>query len=445
MQEFTNWILNAGEGKMSRPNTGNPEVDIPPELLITNFDDPIAAIVQSTYPNLLSQLQNGRYFQSRAILASTVEAVEQINDYMLKLLPGEGMEYYSADSIDSSEINDAQAFDMIPPEMIPPEFLNIFKASDIPNHKFTLKAGTPITLLKDLDPAGGFYNGTRLIVTRIVGSPEENKNHDLRAFLDELSNATPETSIKVRVARMWDTRNTNKQKGLISTDMVLIDEKANYIHATTPRWDSPKIKTKLQEGKVYVISKFEVSKNRQRYAVVERNSLELHLPGDVTVIEEDCGDIEIPRHIFEFVDFDNLPKRNGKQVYSDVIGVVTCVNPIEERTTVNGKVDMMSLQLKNGRGDVFKVTLWDEYVAIFNQTLKEQMYDAPKPNVAIFTSVTVKQYQGELLAQSSRSTKIYVNIDIPEVDDLIRSFRGDANIANASPTVNYAGISQVNP
>jgi ATP-dependent DNA helicase PIF1 len=79
------------------------------------------------------------------------------------------MEYYSADYIDSSEINDAQAFDMIPPEMIPPEFLNIFKASDIPNHKFTLKAGTPITLLKDLDPAGGFYNGTRLIVTRIVG------------------------------------------------------------------------------------------------------------------------------------------------------------------------------------------------------------------------------------------------------------------------------------
>jgi ATP-dependent DNA helicase PIF1 len=88
LQEFTNWILNAGEGKMSRPNTGNPEVDIPPELLITNFDDPIGAIVQSTYPNLLSQLQNGRYFQSRAILASTVEAVEQINDYMLKLLPG---------------------------------------------------------------------------------------------------------------------------------------------------------------------------------------------------------------------------------------------------------------------------------------------------------------------------------------------------------------------
>ncbi|CAJ2646433.1 unnamed protein product [Trifolium pratense] len=138
---------------MSNPNVGNAEVDIPPELLITNFDDPIHAIVQSTYPNLLSQYQNGQFLQSRAILASTVEAVDQINDYVVKLLPGEEREYYSADSIDSSE-------------MIPPEFLNNFKTSDIPNHKLTLKVGTPITLLQDLAPFG-VYNGTRLIVTRL--------------------------------------------------------------------------------------------------------------------------------------------------------------------------------------------------------------------------------------------------------------------------------------
>jgi hypothetical protein len=69
------------------------------------------------------------------------------------------------------------------------------------------------------------YRIIQLFLTYFLYSQEENKNHDLRAFLDELSNATPETSIKVRVARMWDTLNLNKQKGLISTDMVLIDEK----------------------------------------------------------------------------------------------------------------------------------------------------------------------------------------------------------------------------
>ncbi|CAJ2646439.1 unnamed protein product [Trifolium pratense] len=149
---------------MSKPNEGNAEVDIPPELLITNFNNPIEAIVQSTYPNLLSRYQNGQFVQSRAILASTIEAVDQINDYVLKLVPGEQREYYSADKIDKSQINDAQAFEF---DMIPPEFLNSLKASDIANHRFTLKVGTPITLLRDLDPSQGFVTGTRLIVTRL--------------------------------------------------------------------------------------------------------------------------------------------------------------------------------------------------------------------------------------------------------------------------------------
>jgi len=59
-------------------------------------------------------------------------------------------------------MNDAGAFDVILPE-----FLNTIKTSDLPNHKFTLKIGTSVMLLKDLDPVEGFRKGTRLIVTRL--------------------------------------------------------------------------------------------------------------------------------------------------------------------------------------------------------------------------------------------------------------------------------------
>ncbi|AES62030.1 uncharacterized protein [Medicago truncatula] len=138
--------------KMSEPNDGYAEVDTSP-------GDPIDAIVQSTYPDLLSQYNNEQYLQSRAILTYTNEVVDQINDYVLKLIPGEGREYYSADR---SKMNDVGAFDAIPPE-----FLNTIKTSDLPNHKFTLKIGTPVMLLKDLDLFEGFRNGTRLIVTRL--------------------------------------------------------------------------------------------------------------------------------------------------------------------------------------------------------------------------------------------------------------------------------------
>jgi len=41
-----------------------------------------------------------------------------------------------------------------------------------------------------------------------------------------------------------------------------------------------------------------------------------------------------------------------------------------------------------------KVTLWDDYAPMFNQKLKDQMHSTPNPNVAIFTSTLVKQYQG---------------------------------------------------
>jgi hypothetical protein len=53
----------------------------------------------------------------------------------------------------------------------------------------------------------------------------EVNNNGVHTFLNELSNAAPDTKIKVRVARMWDTLNITKKKEMISTDMVLIDEK----------------------------------------------------------------------------------------------------------------------------------------------------------------------------------------------------------------------------
>jgi hypothetical protein len=46
-------------------------------------------------------------------------------------------------------------------------------------------------------------------------------------FLNNLANATNESSIKVRFARMWDNMNVRKQNEMISIDMVLIDEQAS--------------------------------------------------------------------------------------------------------------------------------------------------------------------------------------------------------------------------
>jgi len=88
ISEFSNWLLSVGEGKVSELNDGFAEIPIPKDMLITEYQDPLLAIVQSTYPDFLDNYQSYDYLKSRAILASTIEVVDQINEYILGLMPG---------------------------------------------------------------------------------------------------------------------------------------------------------------------------------------------------------------------------------------------------------------------------------------------------------------------------------------------------------------------
>ncbi|CAJ2658557.1 unnamed protein product [Trifolium pratense] len=106
----------------------------------------------------------------RAILASTIEVVEQINTYVLSLIPGDAQDFYSCDSIDRADVNDCEIF-----ETLTPEFLNSLKTSGLPNHKISLKIGTPIMLMRNLDQSEGLCNGTRMIVTRLANHVIEAK------------------------------------------------------------------------------------------------------------------------------------------------------------------------------------------------------------------------------------------------------------------------------
>ncbi|KAF1866204.1 hypothetical protein Lal_00024202 [Lupinus albus] len=162
IREFSEWILKVGDGKLLEPNDGC-------ELLILHFDNPIEAIVSSTYPDLHLHYNDEQFLQCRAILASTIDIVDQINEYVLSIIPGEEKEYLSSDSVDMSDVSDIEVVNVLTPE-----FLNKLSISGIPNHKIKLKIGTTIMLLRNLDQSEGLCNGTRLIVTQIA-------NHVLEA------------------------------------------------------------------------------------------------------------------------------------------------------------------------------------------------------------------------------------------------------------------------
>ncbi|KAL4306183.1 uncharacterized protein [Arachis hypogaea] len=134
-------------------------VHIPNDLLIPLSHDPIQDIVNTLYQGIVQNFADPSLFKDKAILAHTLDVVEEINDYIVKLLPGEEKEYLSADLICGSD-----AYGDIDVDWINTEFLNQIKCSWLPNHSLKLKKGMPIILLRNIDPVNSLCNGTRLIV-----------------------------------------------------------------------------------------------------------------------------------------------------------------------------------------------------------------------------------------------------------------------------------------
>jgi len=159
---FSEWVLAIGDGRIGEDNDLDKTIVVPSDLLIQSLGDPLASIVQSTYPDFLENLSDITYFQNRAILTSKNSIVEKINEYMLDMMPGEEKVYLSYDSPVTLNI----AGDAID-DVHTPEFLNTIVASGLPNHKLRLKVGVPVMLIRNLDLRAGLCNGTRLIITRM--------------------------------------------------------------------------------------------------------------------------------------------------------------------------------------------------------------------------------------------------------------------------------------
>jgi hypothetical protein len=92
---------------------------------------------------------------------------------------------------------------------------------------------------------------------------------------------------------------------------------SNYIHIVVPKRFADSFRKKsLQEGKIYVITKFVVSNNNKMYDVVESNSSMLQFHTDTKFNKKDYDDGKISLHIFKFVNYDHLEVRIGKDLYT---------------------------------------------------------------------------------------------------------------------------------
>lgn len=122
------------------------------------------SLVQFIYPGIGSDPPpSPDFFLDRMILAPRNVDVSAINHRILDEMAGDETVLYSADTIITEPGADSDMRDDIPAE-----FLRAVTASGMPPGELHLKVGCPIILLRNLNPAQGLCNGTRMVVTRVA-------------------------------------------------------------------------------------------------------------------------------------------------------------------------------------------------------------------------------------------------------------------------------------
>lgn len=163
LQKFSDWILAIGDGKVPpipRDKESDPNlIEIPRDILIHTDDDKIKVIVESVYENLSTMYTNKKYLCERAILSPTNSVVDEVNNFILGTIPGEGREYLSYDTMAK---NNNKSYDV--DALYPIEFLNSISVPNFPEHRIVLKKNTPIMLLRNLNQSLGLCNGTRFMI-----------------------------------------------------------------------------------------------------------------------------------------------------------------------------------------------------------------------------------------------------------------------------------------
>ena len=156
---FSDLLLQFGNGKLPyHSELGNNIVRIPDQYVFEsqNKED----FVRWCYPDI-DQPVTTLNVLGRAILAPKNKHVDEINNIALSLMQGNVHCFQSADSVrEKNDDNEAGLF--------PVDYLNSINASGLPPHMLSLKIGSPLLLLRNMNPKQGLCNGTRLVVKQVL-------------------------------------------------------------------------------------------------------------------------------------------------------------------------------------------------------------------------------------------------------------------------------------
>ncbi|CAG8603148.1 12337_t:CDS:10 [Cetraspora pellucida] len=142
------------------------------ELNTNHLNKDQLKLIDFIYPVLQIYTHDPTYIVERSILVPCNSEVNMLNTEILLQFPGEAKTYYSANVLDQT----LAIYNPAHEDMYSTKYLNSLMLSGLPPYALTLKVGSPIILLCNIDRNEGFCNGTQLICRTLQSNVIEAKH-----------------------------------------------------------------------------------------------------------------------------------------------------------------------------------------------------------------------------------------------------------------------------
>ncbi|GJZ88909.1 DNA helicase, partial [Tanacetum coccineum] len=167
ISSFASWLLDIGDGKTGEPDKEDPKntnwIHIPLTYCLPDTEQGLSKLIDFIYDKMTLRTPSTITLQKKAIVCPKNESADMINSKVLEMVQGEMTTYLSHDEAIPPECDGADT------EMLyHVEHLNTLKFPGFPPHRLELKMGAPVMLLRNVNVAGGLYNGTRMIVRQMM-------------------------------------------------------------------------------------------------------------------------------------------------------------------------------------------------------------------------------------------------------------------------------------
>ncbi|KAJ1280881.1 hypothetical protein BS78_04G266000 [Paspalum vaginatum] len=366
LDNFSKWVVSIGDGTVPAVKKGDEceatWVMIPDDLLVRIDGDKICTLVSEVYPDFLMNYNNPVYLASCAIVCPNNATVDEINSYIVSLLPGDSMHYLSCDTISKSS---EHMGDLLIPQLSKGEWKEMICVR-----------------------ASRFWD--------FCDPQDETKlPHSDLVFIDE------------ECYQLW-----------------LSSTQGNSIHAQIYPPLAQEIKPKIKEGSVYNLSCFGVKKSNRQYKPVSNDNM-IGLTSWTEIDEVVEIPPAFPVLAYSLTPIEQIHScLDDKEYYTDAIGVITSISSVtSQRSKAQQTASLKrTISICNAGGASVNVVLWGGQATLFpaEQLCKDGQ---TSPQIVVFVGTLVKKYADGLCLSGGSPCKWYINPDIPEAKMLMASAR----------------------